>query len=57
MSAHLYLWDKLYTDKNIYKPKTRNINNINIVSSIVMNKDLISKTLTHDILHLYNFTF
>jgi len=47
----------LNTDKKIYKPKTRNKNNINIVSSIVKNIDLISNTLTHDILHLYNFTF
>lgn len=48
---------QLNTDKKFYKPKTRNINNINIVSSIAKNKDLISNTLTYDILHLCNFTF
>jgi hypothetical protein len=45
------------TDRKIYKPKTENKNNINIVSSIVKNIDLISNTPTHDILHLYKFTF
>ena len=48
---------QLNTEKKIYKPKTKNKNNINIVSSSVKNIDLISNTLTHDTLHLYNFTF
>jgi len=48
---------QLNTDKKIYKPKTKDKNNINIVSSIVKSIDVIFNKLTHDNLHLYNFTF
>ena len=40
---------QLHTDKKIYKPKTKNKSNINILSSSVKNIDLISSTMTQDI--------
>jgi hypothetical protein len=48
---------QLNTHKKSYKPKTKNKNDINIVSSTVKNIDLISNTPTHDILHFYNLHF
>ena len=47
---------QLNTDKEIYKAKTKNKNNMKNVRNIIQNQDLIPSKLTHDILYLYDFT-